>query len=1160
MKRRFSALSPFIALLLLCCGGATARDLRASLQSKAALPVVFVENKGQVIDENHQVRTDVDCRMSAPGMDIFFGKGQIHYQWKRMLGDDMETYRMDVILDGADMNTPAIKEEQQRYVESYYLPQCPNGLTVNTYKKIVYRNIYPGIDWVLFAGDGKLKYNFIIHPGGKAENIKLRYLNATLSLDEKGLTATTPFGSITEETPYSYLEETGKEIPSSFALNGNILQFNVTEPTQTLVIDPSIRWATYFGTSSYVAGYAVAGDRHGNSFLGGTTNQAIATIFNAYQYYYGGNASGNGGNSDGYITKFDDTCARIWTTFYGGESTDIVMGLGCDSNDYLYVMGQTYSMDSTVISSVGCYQRQNGGSPFNGQNPADVFLAKFNTSFSGTRVWATYYGGSNADMPNAFAVASDGTMVIGGLTGSTNNLASNGAFKTTPDQGFIAKFNSDGSRAWGTYYVGEVRGVAMDSSESVYVGGQANSYSNTATTGAYQYLHGGGLSDGYVAKFNPYGTRVWGTYYGDTGIDVVTAVGCDVYGNLYVGGQTNSGIGIATPGAYKSNYTAANDAFVARFTTSDGVRRWATYLGTNGNESITDIVCDSSTKVWVIGNASSTSGFTTAGAYKTSYSGPPPGLAGPDFFGDAFLAKFTLPGGLKYCTYFGGTEVERNLNAYYTNGVVYFGGTTESVLGGCSTSKGWQGPPWGGGPGQPPPPFPVSFLVKMDADTALYFRKRFTDTVLCIGDVKQVAVGVINPFRASNVFRVLLSDSGGNFANSTIVGTSNTSGTGNISFTIPQNTIPGTHYRIRVVASAPADTTFFDNGIDIRISTYPDPKVMLTGAVCAGGVVDIIDTGVSPLTTVFSWLGPNNITAAGINLHHTNVQFADSGYYILIANNYGCIRRDSVHIVPNPNPVSPSIHSNSPVCTGDTLHVWGTTFTSPVEWYWFKPAGYFPNAPADTFIYATALTDAGVYKAQAVYNGCFSPMDSVVVVVNQSVIPTVSIVANPGASAAPGITVAFTGTVTNQGIAPTYQWTNKGIYIPGATGTTYSGKMAIDFHTGDTICLVMTSNATCPKPATVSSCLGIFVDVGVDKMENDVLQLYPNPNDGQFIISAKTNGILSVNNIQGQQIARYNINTGKTNITMPKSASAGVYLGCFVQDNGNASMVKIVIE
>lgn len=74
-------------------------------------------------------------------------------------------------------------------------------------------------------------------------------------------------------------------------------------------------------------------------------------------------------------------------------------------------------------------------------------------------------------------------------------------------------------------------------------------------------------------------------------------------------------------------------------------------------------------------------------------------------------------------------------------------------------------------------------------------------------------------FNSGNVFTAQLSNSSGSFASASNIGTLAGTSSGVINATIPSNTLAGSGYRIRIVASNPAITSS-DNGIDLII-TYP---------------------------------------------------------------------------------------------------------------------------------------------------------------------------------------------------------------------------------------------------------------------------------------------------------------------------------------------------
>src|SRR5688572_29963315 len=50
----------------------------------------FVENKGQITDQYNNTRSDIDARLSGSGVNIFIGKGAIHYQWNKHSANALE--------------------------------------------------------------------------------------------------------------------------------------------------------------------------------------------------------------------------------------------------------------------------------------------------------------------------------------------------------------------------------------------------------------------------------------------------------------------------------------------------------------------------------------------------------------------------------------------------------------------------------------------------------------------------------------------------------------------------------------------------------------------------------------------------------------------------------------------------------------------------------------------------------------------------------------------------------------------------------------------------------------------------------------------------------------------------------------------------------------
>src|SRR5690606_11949379 len=146
------------------------------------------------------------------------------------------------------------------------------------------------------------------------------------------------FGKIIEQKPYSYCMDSKAPVASAFTISDNILSFDVATYTETIVIDPIIEWATYFGGTEQELLDAIATDKNGNLYICGSTYSpaSIATA-GAFKDVLSGIPS------IAFLAKFDDSGKRLWGTYYGNVYTNF-SSVYCDKTGNVYVTGTTYSV------------------------------------------------------------------------------------------------------------------------------------------------------------------------------------------------------------------------------------------------------------------------------------------------------------------------------------------------------------------------------------------------------------------------------------------------------------------------------------------------------------------------------------------------------------------------------------------------------------------------------------------------------------------------------------------------------------------------------------------------------------------------------------------------------------------------------------------------
>ena len=535
----------------------------------------FTENRGQIVDSDGRVRNDIAFIADAPGAKLFFRNDGISYVFTEQKprdeqadqefdavmsiapqGQQVRSHRLDMFLDGSNPHVRIRAEGQLPGYSNYYQPHCPNGITgIHDYSRIVYENVYDDIDLEIFSSQGRMKYNFVVRPGGSPNGIRMRYegaMEAELT-NEGALFVSTPLGRVEEDAPHTYCGDKDNAVASEFMRNGNTVSFSVGEydPSQTLVIDP---WATYYGGSGDDAAEGVCMDAGGNVVVSGTTTSTNFPVL-------GGHQSSNAGGKDAFVVKFDAYGTRLWTTYFGGSIDENGPKVAAGSNGMIAVAGHTTSADLPVTG--GAFQIAYAGN-------GDVFLAQFDAN--GARVWATYYGGSKAENFPCMSTDSNGGILFAGSTTSRNFPVSPGAYQTSPSWGYLGKMNANGSRAWATFFGdGHAWGIAADANNNVLATGFTSSASYPVTPGAAQGALAGS-TDAFLVKFTENGARIWASYHGGSDSDWGRGICANANGDIFITGYTKSLDFPVTSTAFQTSYAGGTmDAFISAFTASGTV-------------------------------------------------------------------------------------------------------------------------------------------------------------------------------------------------------------------------------------------------------------------------------------------------------------------------------------------------------------------------------------------------------------------------------------------------------------------------------------------------------------------------------------------------------------------------------------------------------------
>jgi gliding motility-associated-like protein len=323
----------------------------------------------------------------------------------------------------------------------------------------------------------------------------------------------------------------------------------------------------------------------------------------------------------------------IFSRISGSSADNFGYTATYDSKENAYGAGSVFSFG--FITTPGAFDLTfDGGS-------TDVGILKY-SSDGLQRLFATYLGGNQPDLPHSLVVNSRDELYVLGTTGS-NNFPTNTNF--TPFDAifnggtnitltginvqyffgtdlFITRFKEDGTALLASTYLGgsdndglntssflnynyadEIRGeILLDKEDNCYIVSCTNSLNFPVgpSSSSVQMTHGGNL-DAVVVKMDENLTNVlWSSFLGGQFDDAIYSIDFDNDQNLIMTGGTNSD-DFPLVNAYQNTFGGGVDGFVTRLHSSGSAILSSTYFGSANYDQFYFVEVNSDDEVHLFG-------------------------------------------------------------------------------------------------------------------------------------------------------------------------------------------------------------------------------------------------------------------------------------------------------------------------------------------------------------------------------------------------------------------------------------------------------------------------------------------------------------------------------------------------------------------------------
>ncbi len=298
----------------------------------------------------------------------------------------------------------------------------------------------------------------------------------------------------------------------------------------------------------------------------------------------------------------------------------------------------------------------------------------------------------------------------------------------------------------------------------------------------------------------------------------------------------------------------------------------------------------------------------------------------------------------------------------------------------------------------------------------------------------------------------------------------------------------------------------------VTVNSLPTISVN-SGAICAGESFTMVPSGASTYTYSS---GTDVVTPT-----------ADATYSVSGTDANGCVSNvDAVSTVTvNALPVM-SVNSGT-ICSGQSF----TIVASGAHVY------YYPGGSS----VVTPTANATYSINGAFMNGCYSATPGIVSVTVNS-LPTLTVTTNN--------TIICTGETATLSVsgASTYTWST----------TENSSNISVSPITQTTYTVDGTDANGCSNSTTITQDVSLCTGVVTLLNSNSAVNLYPNPNNGLFVLELTTVSKVTVVNALGQTVIAEIVEAGKHNLDI-RNEARGVYFVKVVENNKQQT-IKVIKE